>query len=73
MYLATTMTLSFGLSLCAGKEEEAPTYLWRSCDESENSNLYNTKLEVDNIFNNDTFNMADYGGQVLMILNVASF
>ena len=63
MYLATTMTLSFGLSLCAG-EEEAPRYLWRSCDESKDSNLYNTNLEVDNIFNNDTFNMADYGGQV---------
>jgi len=72
MYLATTLTLSLSLSLCAS-EEEAPRYLWRTCDDSADSNLYNTKLEVGNIFNNETIRMADYSGQVFMIVNVASF
>ena len=65
MYLATTLTLSLGLSFVAS--EEKPRYLWSSCDDSASSNLYNTKLEVENIFNNETIRMADYAGQVKVI------
>ena len=31
------------------------------------SNVYNTHLEVDNVFKNDTIRMADYTGQVIEI------
>ena len=68
MYLATTLTLSLGLSVAAS--EENPRYLWNSCDDSESANLYNTKLEVENIFNNETIKMADYAGQVNLIFNL---
>jgi len=72
MYLATTLTLSMGLGLCSAKEE-SPRFLWKSCNGEESSNLYNTKLEVPNIFENETIKMEDYSGQVLMVVNVASY
>ena len=65
MYLAATLTLSLGLSFVAS--EDKPRYLWSSCDDSATSNLYNTKLTVENIFNNETIRMADYAGQVNVI------
>ena len=61
MNLATTLTLSMGIALCSGM---GPTYLWRGCEKSNSSNLYNSGLEVKNIFNNQTIKMADYKGQV---------
>ena len=61
MNLATTLTLSMGIALCSGM---GPTYLWRECEKSNSSNLYNSGLEVKNIFNNQTIKMADYKGQV---------
>ena len=65
MNLATTLTLSMGIALCSGM---GPTYLWRECENSNSSNLYNSGLEVKNIFNNQTIKMADYQGQVYLRL-----
>jgi len=72
MFLATTVTLSLGLGLCSGKEE-TPRYLWKSCNGEESSNLYNTNFEIPNAFENETITMSDYSGQVLMVVNVASY
>merc|ERR1711994_364058 len=72
MYLATTLTLSLGLGLCSGKEE-TPRYLWKSCNDEDSFNLYNSNLEVPNAFENETIRMSDYSGQVLMVVNVASY
>ena len=67
-----------GLGLCFGDQinsneitepsdtkEEKPRYLWRLCDNSSISNVYQNQLEVENVFNNDTIVMGDYAGQVI--------
>jgi len=66
LYLATTLALSLGLTSCA-----RPDYLWRRCDDR--ANLYNMNFTVQNTWENETIKMADYKGQVLMIVNVASY
>ena len=62
MYLALSLTL--GLSVFASDAASEPRYLWRQCQKNHDSNLYNSELEVKNVFENDTIKMADYAGQV---------
>jgi len=71
MYLAMSLTL--GLSVFASDEASEPRYLWRQCQNRHDSNFYNSELEVQNVFENDTIKMADYAGQVLLVVNVASY
>lgn len=71
MYLAMSLTL--GLSVFASDEASEPRYLWRQCKNRQDSNFYNSELEVENVFDNDTIKMADYAGQVLLVVNVASY
>jgi len=66
LYLATTLALSLGLTSCA-----RPDYLWRGCDDR--ANLYNMNFTVQNAWENETIRMEAYKGQVLMIVNVASY
>jgi len=69
-----TMTLALGLNnVFASKDAEVPKYLWRECHSGSSRNLYNSKLEVDNVYENDTIRMSDYEDQVLLIVNVASY
>ena len=78
-YLATIITLSLWLSRCTSDQnnseyssdikEEKPRYLWRLCDNSSTSNVYQNQFEVDNIFKNDTIMMEDYAGQVISTSN----
>ena len=63
MYLAMTLTL--GLNNVFGKTgSEDNDYLWRECHSGSSRNLYNSKLEVDNVYENETIKMSDYTGQV---------
>jgi len=72
MYLAMTLTL--GLNNVFGKTgSEDNDYLWRECHSDSSRNLYNSKLEVDNVYENETIKMSDYTGQVLLVVNVASY
>ena len=66
MYLAMSLTL--GLSVFASDEASEPRYLWRQCQNRHDSNFYNSELEVQNVFENDTIKMADYAGQVINYL-----
>jgi len=63
MYLAMSLTL--GLSVFASDEASEPRYLWRQCQNRHDSNFYNSELEVQNVFENDTIKMTDYAGQVI--------
>ena len=40
-------------------------YRWRQCQSGSGENLYNSHLEVENIFENDTIKMDNYAGQVI--------
>ena len=40
-------------------------YRWRQCQSGSAGNLYNSDLEVENIFGNDTIKMDNYAGQVI--------
>ena len=63
MYLA--MTLAMGLNnVFASEEASKPKYLWRECHTGSSRNLYDSQLEVDNVYENETIRMADYAGQV---------
>ena len=62
LFLSTMM--SFALN-DAKVMEEKPTYLWTSCENSSISNVYDKNMEVDNVFENSTFKMNDYEGQVI--------
>ena len=62
LFLSTVM--SFALN-DAKVMEEKPTYLWTSCENSSISNVYDKNMEVDNVFENSTFKMNDYDGQVI--------
>ena len=67
MYL--TMT-ALTLSVVA----EEPDYLWRQCnDHSDDDNFYNSGLQVPNVFEDNTIKMSEYAGQVLLVVNVASY
>jgi len=69
-----TMTLALGLNnVFASQDAEVPKYLWRECHSGSSRNLYNSQLEVDNVYENDTIRMSDYEDQVLLIVNVASY
>ena len=60
-----TMTLALGLNnVFASQDAEVPKYLWRECHSGSSRNLYNSKLEVDNVYENDTIRMSDYEDQV---------
>ena len=77
IYLAITIALSMGLSSCLGDKDpygNKPRYLWSSCENSSLSNVYKTKLEIDNVFENDTIKMDDYEGQVIQkrLINLPS-
>ena len=62
MYLA--MTLAMGLNNVFAEEASEPKYLWRECHTGSSRNLYDSQLEVDNVYENETIRMADYAGQV---------
>ena len=66
MYWAMSLTL--GLSVIAdddASEPRFPRFLWRQCENRQDSNFYDSELEVENVFENDTIKMADYAGQVI--------
>lgn len=44
--------------------------LWSKC---ENNSVHGKELEFDNIFLNGSIKMDDYQGEVLLLVNVASF
>ena len=62
MYLA--MTLAMGLNNVFAEKASEPKYLWRECHTGSSRNLYDSQLEVDNVYENETIRMADYAGQV---------
>ena len=66
MYLA--MTLAMGLNNVFAEKASEPKYLWRECHTGSSRNVYDSQLEVDNVYENETIRMADYAGQVLIIL-----
>ena len=66
LFLSTVMSLSLANPTNDAKVmEEKPTYLWTSCENSSISNVYDKNMEVDNVFENSTFKMNDYEGQVI--------
>ena len=62
MYLA--MTLAMGLNNVFAEKASEPKYLWRECHTGSSRNVYDSQLEVDNVYENETIRMADYAGQV---------
>ena len=58
------MTLAMGLNNVFAEEASEPKYLWRECHTGSSRNLYDSQLEVDNVYENETIRMADYAGQV---------
>ena len=68
--LSSSFFLSTVISLALSNAkvmEEKPTYLWTSCENSSISNVYDKNMEVDNVFENSTFKMNDYDGQVISL------
>lgn len=68
MSLAMTLTSFIGV-----ETSDKPSYLWSSCKTSTESNMYKNNFTVENVFKNGTINLRDYEGQVLLIVNVASY
>ena len=66
MYWAMTLTMGLN-SVLASEKAENPKYLWRECQAGSSRNLYNSELDVDNVYENDTIRMSDYDGQVNVI------
>jgi hypothetical protein len=62
MYLA--MALAMGLNNVFAEKASVPKYLWRECHTGSSRNVYDSQLEVDNVYENETIRMADYAGQV---------